>query len=125
MCVLEKRLIEEIGDAESAAGHFVFVGGPDAARCGSDFDASGSVLSAELNHAVIGQNDVGAVADEEIGGCAAVSGAGDLRPARAEAVDFLHEGEGIEHDAVADDSLGLLAENAAGDRAGGRTSCPR
>ena len=79
MCFLSSCLVEQVGDAESAAGHFVFVGGADAARGGADLDAAGGVFGAQLDHAVVGKDDVRAVADEEIGGGAAVSRTPDLR----------------------------------------------
>ena len=69
--LLQQFLVEQVGDAEAAAGHFVLIGGSDAARSGADLFASGGVLRAELDHAVVGKDDVGAVADEQIGGWAA------------------------------------------------------
>ena len=114
MCFLSSSLSSRSATRSPRRADFVFVGGADAARGGADLDASGGVFSAELDHAVVGKDDVGAVADEEIGGGATVSGAPDFEAGRAQHVDFLHQGEGIEHDAVADDGLGLLAEDAAG-----------
>ena len=37
-------------------------------------------------------------------------------PVRAQRVDFLHEGEGIEHHAVADHAAAALAQHAAGNQ---------
>ena len=58
--------VEQVGDAQAAASHFVFVGGADATRGGADFYASGSVLRAQFHHAMVGQDDLGAVGDEKV-----------------------------------------------------------
>ena len=63
---LEQLEVEQVGDAQAAAAHLVLVGGADAARGGADLHASGGVLRRQLDHAVVGQDDVGAVADEEV-----------------------------------------------------------
>ena len=112
--LLEKLLVEKVGDAEAAARHFVFIGGADAARSGSDLDPSGSILGAEFDHAMVGQDDMGAIADEEIGRRTTVRGTCHLEPGGAQGGDLLHESERIEDDAVTDDRLRLLAEDAAG-----------
>src|SRR5689334_19207926 len=72
--------IEEIGDTESAASHFVFVCRTDTARSSADLDASWRVLGGELDHSVIGKNDLGAIGDEKI--------AVDLDASFAERFDF-------------------------------------
>ena len=82
--LLQQCLVEQVGDAEAAARHFVLIGGADAARGGADLFASGGVFGAELDHAVVGKDDVGAVADEEIGGCTLVSGAPNLQSGGAQ-----------------------------------------
>ena len=76
-------------------------------RGGSDLGAAGGVLGGELDHAVVGEDDLGAVGDEEL----VVDGeAGVL-----ELFDLGEEGHGVEDDTVADDALGLRPEDAAGD----------
>ena len=85
----------------------VFVGGTDAAAGGADGGAAGGGFGGELDHAVVRQDDLGAVGDEEL----PVDGeAGVL-----ESFDFGEEGHGIEDDAVADDAFALWPEDAAGD----------
>ena len=93
----EERGVEQVDDAEAVAVHLVFVGRADAAAGGADLRAAGGVLGGELDHAVVGQDDLGAVGDEEL----AVDGeAGVL-----ELLDLVEEGHGVEHDAVADDAF--------------------
>ncbi len=109
--LLQQSLVEQVLHAQTAARHLVFVGGTNAARGGANLHPSGSVLRRQLDQAMIGKNDVGAVADEEV--------AVNLDAGRAQRVDFLHEGEGIEHNAVADDAAAALdaarrRESAAG-----------
>jgi hypothetical protein len=52
--VLKDAGIEQIDDAQTTAGHLVFVGWADAAAGGADFLASGSAFRSKFNHAVIG-----------------------------------------------------------------------
>ena len=102
----EQRGVEQVDDAQAAAVHLVLVGRADAAAGGADLGASGRVLGGELDHAVVGQDDLGAVGDEEL----PVDGqAGVL-----ELLDFVQEGHRVEHDAVADDAFALRAQHAAG-----------
>ena len=62
---LEQRGVEQVDDAQAAAGHLVFVGGADAAAGGADLLAAGRAFGGQLDHAVVGQDDLGAVGDEE------------------------------------------------------------
>ena len=103
----QQRSVEEIGDAKAPASHFVFVGGADAARSGADFYAAWSVFRAELHHAVVGQNDLCAVGDEEV--------AIDFYSRGAEGGDFFQEGDRVDDDSVADDADALGAQDAARD----------
>ena len=57
---------------------------------------------------MIGQDDLGAVADEER--------AIDLDAHVAQPADFLEEGDRIEHDAVADHAVAARAQHAAGNQ---------
>src|SRR6185437_3528973 len=58
--------VEQVNDAEPAAVHLVLVGGADAAAGGADLRAAGGVLGGELDHAVVGQDDLRAIGDEEL-----------------------------------------------------------
>ena len=76
--------------------HFVFVGRPNAATRGSDFGPTGSVLGGEFDHAVVGQDDLGSVGNEEL------------------TVDR-QESHRVKHDTIADHSLALRPEDTTGD----------
>ena len=104
----EQRGVEQVDDAQTAAVHLVLVGRADAAAGGSDLGAAGGVLGGELDHAVIGQDDLGAVGDEEL--------AVDWQAGLLELLDLVEEGHGVEDDAVADDAVALRAQDAAGDQ---------
>ena len=71
-------------------------------RGGADLLAAGGVLGGELDHAVVREDDLRAVGDEEL-----LASTVDAER-RASLSDFLQEGEGVEHDAVADDGLACL-----------------
>ena len=62
----EQLQIEQVGHAQAAASHFVFVSGADAARSGANLHASGSILGSQFDHAMVGQDHVGAIADEKV-----------------------------------------------------------
>ena len=70
----EQVRVEEVDDTQAAAVHLVFVGGADAAAGGSDLGAARGVFGGELDHAVVGQDDLGAVGDEELAVGAALDG---------------------------------------------------
>ena len=106
--LLQQRLVEQVLHAQAAARHLVFVGGTNAARRGANLHASRRVLRSQLDQPVIGKNHVRAVADEQV--------AVNVHTGRAQRVDFLHEGERIEHDAVADDAAAALTQHAAGNQ---------
>ncbi len=97
----EQRGVEQVDDAQTGAVHLVLVGGADAAAGGSDLGAAGGVLGGELDHAVIGQDDLGAIGDEEL--------VIDRETSFFEFFDLVEEGHGVENDAVADDALALRA----------------
>jgi len=102
---LEQLLVEQVGDTKPATTHLVFVSGTDSARGGANLYSSGCVFSGEFHHAVVGKYHVRAIGDEEI--------AVDLDAGLAQRTHFFHESERIEDDAVADDSLAALAQDAA------------
>ena len=109
----EQVVVQQIDDAEAAAVHLVFIRRADAAAGGADLCAAGSVLGGELDHAVVGQDHLGAVGDEELAPWAAIK----VGQAGVFQLPYLvEEGHGIEHDAVPDHALAAGAEYAAGDQ---------
>ena len=82
---LEQRGMEQVDDAQAAAGHLVFVGGADAAAGGADLLAARRAFGGQLDHAVVGQDDLGAIGDEEL----LVDGDAQI----AQAADFFEEGD--------------------------------
>jgi len=105
---LEQGGMQQIHDAEAAAGHLVLVGRPDATAGGADLLAPRRAFRGQLDHAVVGQNDLRAVGDEEI--------AVDLDAQLANAADLAEERDGIEDNSVADDALATRPEHAAGNK---------
>ena len=80
----QQRGVEQVDDAQAVAVDLVFVGRADAAAGGADGLAAGSGFGGELDHAVVGQDDLGAVGDEEL--------AVDCEAGVAELLDFAEEG---------------------------------
>ena len=114
-CVIDvsaqERGVEQIGDTKAVAVDLVLIRGADAAARGADGLAAGCGLGGELDHAVVREDDLRAVGDEELLLFGTVGGkAGVL-----EFFDLVEEGCGVEHDAVADDALAAGTQNAAGD----------
>ncbi len=103
----QQRGVQQVDDAQAAAVHLVFIRRADAAAGGADLRAAGGVLRGELDHAVVGQDHLGAVGDEEL--------AVDRQAGVLQLLHFAQEGHGVEHDAVADDAL---AAAGAGRRRG-------
>src|SRR5581483_10233905 len=101
----EQVEIEQIDHAQSAATGFVFIGRTDAARGRADFHAAGGVFGSELDHAVIRQDHVRAIADEKI--------AVDLDSRLAQCRDFFKKRNRIEHYAVADHAAAALTQHSA------------
>ena len=63
---LQQRRMQQIHDAQAAARHLVLVGRPDAAAGGADLLAPRRALGGQLDHAVVGQDDLRAVGDKEL-----------------------------------------------------------
>ena len=103
----EQRRMQQIDYAKAAAGHLVFVSRPNAAAGGADLLAPWRALRSQLDHAVVGQDDLCAVGDEEI--------PVDFDAELANAADFAEECDGIEDNSIADDALATRAKHAAGD----------
>ncbi len=98
--------VEHVNHAETAACGLVFVGGADAARGGANLHAAGGVLCGELDHAVVGQDDVSAIGEKEA--------RADVNAEREQLVHLGEQGHGIEDDAVADNGDAVGAEGSAG-----------
>ena len=106
MWVFKSVRAQQVDDAQAAARHLVFIRGADAAAGGADALAPGRAFGGQLDHAVIGQNHLGAIGDEEL--------LIDLDAQAAQLGDFLQKSDGVEHHAVADHALAAGAQNAAG-----------
>ncbi len=88
--------------------HLVFVRGTDAAAGGADLLPSGSILRRQLDHAMVGQDHLGAIGDEKL--------LIDVDPQVAQLADFLKEGQRVEHHPVADDGTAVRTQNSARDQ---------
>ncbi len=104
---LEQVGVEQIDDAEAVTGHLVFIRRTDATAGGADLLAAGGAFGGKLDHAVVFENDLGAVGDEEL--------LVDVNAEVAQLADFFQEGQRVEDDAVADDGLAGGAQDAARD----------
>ncbi len=100
--------LEEVGHAQPDAGDFVAVSGTNSTFGGADFTGASGQFAGLIEFTVVGQDKVGGVANEEVGGRN-----GDVFG--AESFDFAGQGDGVEDDAVADDADGGGAEDAGGD----------
>ncbi len=101
----QQRQVEQVGHAQAAAGYLVFIRWPDAARGGADLYAPGCGFRGQFDHAVVRQDHLRAVADEQL--------AVHFHARAAQRVHFLEEGEWINDDAVADHGRAVLAQDAA------------
>ena len=97
--------IQQIGDADAAAGNLVFVARPDAARSGADGDPARPAFAHPLHHAVRREQHVRPVADGQ--------NAGDFHSGRFQRFDLGEQRRRIDHQAVADHRLFARAQNAA------------
>ena len=105
----EQLEIQQVCHPQSTAAHLVFISGTDATGCGADFYAAGRVLGSQFNHPVVGENYMGAVADED----AAIH----FYARFTQAADFFQKCHGVENDAIANHAAASGAQHAAG------TSC--
>jgi hypothetical protein len=99
--------VEQIGDAEAAAGHLVFVGGADAAAGGADFGLGARDFRRPVELAMIGENQMGAAAEEEP--------AVDIDASLGERVDLGQQRLRVDHDAVSNDGFLARAEDSRRD----------
>src|SRR5262249_50440537 len=97
--------IQQVGDTEPTTSHLVFVSRPDAAGSGANLYASGSVFSAHLDHAVVGEDHVRAIGDKQV--------AVHLHSGSAQHGHFIEKCNRIKHHAIADDRAAAFAQNAA------------
>ena len=100
--------VEQIAHANSAARHFVFVRRTDSARGGSDFRSTARLFSGFVHFAMIGKNQVGAIAEKK-------------PPANFDAgffqiFEFGDERRRIDHGAGTNHSSFLGPQNAAGNQ---------
>src|SRR5882762_2257726 len=93
----EEIRVEQIHHAQSAARHFVFVGGANAARSGADFIFTAGGFGGFVQFAVIGEDQMGAIAD--------VQAAGDAEMGLFEHFNFGNQGGRIDDDAGTDDDM--------------------
>jgi hypothetical protein len=105
--------VQQVGHAQAVAMNLVFVCRANAAARGADGRAAGRGLRGKLDHAVIGQNDLGAVGDEEL----AIGASGEaLQTGLAQLPNLVQEGLRVEHDTVADDALAARTKHPAGNQ---------
>ncbi len=101
------RGVGEVVPAQAATGRLVAVGRADALAGGAEVVLAARLLVEAVKDFVEGQDDVGAVADEEP--------PGGLDAAALQPRDFGAGLDRVKHHAVADDRHRVLAEDAAGD----------
>src|SRR6266404_5950333 len=103
---LQETEVKQINYAQAAAASFVLVARANPARSGPNFYAAGRVFRRELNHAVVGKNDVRAVADKQI--------AIYSDPSFAQRGHFLQKRNWIEHHSVSNYATTALAQHPTG-----------
>ena len=99
-----KLRLHQIGHAQAGPRGLVAVGRPDAALGRADFGAAFAQLALLVEHAVIGQNQMRAIADEQI--------LADRDADLSQAFDFGDERDRIDDHAVADDANFAAPQNA-------------
>ncbi len=104
----EQTAIEQVDHPQSAAVHLVFVSGTDAAAGGADLLPSRSILRRQLNHAMVGQDHLGAIGDKKL--------LIDVDPQIAQLADLFKKRQWIQHHAVADDGTAVRTQNPARDQ---------
>ena len=102
----EVVVVEEVAHTDAVAGGFVHIGGADALSGGADGGGAAGLFLEVVQEDVVGHNDVGAVADEEVVGVDALL---------LEGGDFGEEDIGVDDDAVADDAGDAGPADAGGD----------
>src|SRR5438270_4887491 len=103
---LEQLEIEQIGHAQAAAAHLVFISWTDAPRRSADLYATGSILGCQFDHAMVGQDDMSAIADEQI----VIDGYASGPQTR----DFFQKRDRIEHNSIANHAATAGPEHSRG-----------
>src|SRR5580704_4485757 len=103
---LKEWKIQQIGYEQATPAHFVLISGADAAGSGPDLHSSRRIFGSQLDQAVVGKNHMRPVADEEV--------AVYFHPGIPQRPNFLEEGHGVKHDAIANDAAAAGAQDAAG-----------
>jgi hypothetical protein len=103
--LLEDVPVEEVLHPDAGARHLVGVGRADAAAGGADLAGAEEALGHLVEHPVVGRDDVGIGAHDELGG---------VDPARLEPVDLAEEHLQVDDDTVADDRGAGRREDARG-----------
>ena len=103
--LLEQLQVEQVRNAQAAAAHFVFICRTNSARGGSNLYASRGILRREFDHAMVGKDDVGPVRDEKM--------AIHPHPRFAQGAHFLQECNGVEDNAITNDTAASGTEHAA------------
>ena len=107
----QQRVVQQVDDAQAVAVDLVLVGWPYSPACCPDGLAARRGFGGKLDHAVIRQNHLRAVGDEELSSRRIIC----RKACVFELLDFGEEGRGVEHDAIADNALAAGAQHAAGD----------
>ena len=113
--LLEPLRIGEVADADAAARDLVLVGRADAARRRADLALAAARLGQQIEVAVIRQDEVRLVADEDA--------VGDVDAVLGQLVDLGEQRLRIDDDAVADDADDARDAGCRTESAAGRTSC--
>src|SRR3954468_6736925 len=103
--LLEEIEIEQINHTKASPSGFIFVARSNSARSCANLDPAGRILRRKLNHAVIGKNHMGALADKEI--------PINLHAGISESRNFFEERNRIENNAVPDDAAAAFAQHPA------------
>ncbi len=104
--VAEHLGVEQVADPDAPPAGLVLVGRADApaGRAGVEVALALGLLLDAVEHAVVGQDDVGALGDAHVG----------VEPALAKGVEFVEQRPGVD-DAPVPEDAGLPADRPAGD----------
>jgi hypothetical protein len=100
--------IEQVRNPQAAAAHFIFVSGADSPGSGADLYPAGRIFRRQFNHAMVGQDHMSPVADEQ----AAI----DLDAGLAQGGNFLQQRHWIENDTVPNYAATAGPQNSAGNK---------
>src|SRR6185437_3379687 len=103
---LQKIVVQQIDDPQAIASGFVLIVRADAAAGSADLLPSRRALSSQLNHAMVGEDDLRSIGNEEL--------AVYVHAQIAELAYFAKKRHRVQHHSVADHRLAIGPENAAG-----------